>query len=126
MLRSQSDCKRISSVKNLVRCYYKTDFLLHMHPGQSRPHRPDMLRLKKNLAVVFSCERFHQCIYGKTVEVHSDYKPLENIFQESLGDGPTRLQRMPLQLQKHNINHAYKRGKLLQVAGSRLIKSAFS
>jgi hypothetical protein len=40
---------------------------------------------KELLAVVFACERFHQYIYGKTVEVHSDHKPLENILKKPLG-----------------------------------------
>ena len=71
---------------------------------------------KELLAVVFACERFHQYIYGKTVEVHSDHKPLENILKKPLGAAPARLQRMLLRLQKYDINLIYKPGKLLKVA----------
>ena len=71
---------------------------------------------KELLAVVFACERFHQYIYGKTVEVHSDHKPLENILKKPLGAAPARLQRMLLRLQKYDINLIYKQGKLLKVA----------
>ncbi|CAB4028475.1 Hypothetical predicted protein [Paramuricea clavata] len=71
---------------------------------------------KELLAVVFACEMFHQYIYGKTVEVHSDHKPLENILKKPLGAAPARLQRMLLRLQKYDINLIYKPGKLLKVA----------
>ena len=71
---------------------------------------------KELLAVVFACERFHQYIYGKTVEVHSDHKPLENILKKPLAATPARLQRMLLRLQKYDINLSYKQGKLLKVA----------
>ncbi|XP_028416269.1 uncharacterized protein K02A2.6-like [Dendronephthya gigantea] len=71
---------------------------------------------KELLAVVFACERFHQYIYGKTVEVHSDHKPLESILKKPLGAAPARLQRMLLRLQKYDINLIYKQGKLLKVA----------
>ena len=71
---------------------------------------------KELLAVVFACERFHQYIYGKTVEVHSDHKPLENILKKPLSAAPDRLQRMLLHLQKYDINLIYKQGKLLKVA----------
>ena len=71
---------------------------------------------KELLAVVFACERFHQYIYGKTVEVHSDHKQLENILKKPLAATPARLQRMLLRLQKYDINLSYKQGKLLKVA----------
>ena len=35
---------------------------------------------KETLAIVFGCERFHQYLYGKEVEIESDHKPLEAIF----------------------------------------------
>ncbi len=42
--------------------------------------------------IVFACEKFHQFIYGKHVEVETDHKPLVNIFKETLNDCPMRLQ----------------------------------
>lgn len=71
---------------------------------------------KELLAVVFACERFHQYIYGKTVEVHSDHKPLESILKKPLAKAPARLQRMLLRLQRYDINLIYKQGKSLKVA----------
>ena len=48
------------------------------------------------LAVVFGCERFHQYIYGKKVQIESDHKPLESIMKKALQNTPPRLQRMLL------------------------------
>ena len=55
------------------------------------------------LAVVFGCERFHQYIYGKKVQIESDHKPLESIMKKALQNTPPRLQRMLLTLQKYDI-----------------------
>ena len=71
---------------------------------------------KELLAVVFACERFHQCIYGKTVEVDYDHKPLESILRNSLTKAPARLHRMLLRLQRYDLNLIYKQGKHLKVA----------
>ena len=40
--------------------------------------------------IVFGCEKFHQFIYGKHVEVETDQKPLVNIFKKTLNDCPMR------------------------------------
>ncbi|KAJ8349864.1 hypothetical protein SKAU_G00249940 [Synaphobranchus kaupii] len=58
---------------------------------------------KELLAIVFSAKIFNQYIYGKTVTVQSDHKPLEIIVQKQLSKAPARLQRMPLQVQRHGI-----------------------
>lgn len=29
---------------------------------------------KELLAIVYGCEKFHQCVYGKTIRVESDHK----------------------------------------------------
>ena len=74
-------------------------------------------QIEKELsAVVFASERFHQYIYGKTVEVQSDHKQLENIPRNSLAKAPARLQKMLLRLQSCDINLIYKQGKHLKVA----------
>ena len=54
---------------------------------------------KELLAIVFACERFHQYVYGRTVAIESDHKPLESIFRKPLHESPLRLQRMILKLQ---------------------------
>ena len=63
------------------------------------------------LAVVFGLEKFHTYIYGSTVTVYTDHKPLENIKLKELTQAPPRLQRMLLRIQPYDINLTYKRGK---------------
>ena len=35
---------------------------------------------KEMLAICFACQKFHQYIYGKSIDVHSDHRPLESIL----------------------------------------------
>ena len=66
---------------------------------------------KECLAIVFSCERFNQYIFGReSISVQSDYKPLEAIFTKPLKAAPKRLQGMLLRLQKFNLKVGYKKG----------------
>ena len=53
---------------------------------------------KEMLAITFACERFHQFIYGQSIQVETDHKPLEAIFKKSLSDCPIRIQRLMLRL----------------------------
>lgn len=62
---------------------------------------------KECLAILFGMEKFHQYTYGRTVEVHSDHKPLETIVRKPLLNAPKRLQRMLLRLQRYDINVVY-------------------
>ena len=71
---------------------------------------------KELLAIVFACEKFHQFIYGKQVDVETDHKPLVNIFKKSLNDCPMRLQRMLLRLQQYDLRMIYAKGTKLNVA----------
>ena len=41
---------------------------------------------RESLAVEFACGRFHQYIFGQTVEVESDSKPLVAIFSKALNE----------------------------------------
>lgn len=43
---------------------------------------------KELFAIVFGCERFHQYVYGRTVEVESDHKPLESILKKPIVNAP--------------------------------------
>lgn len=67
-------------------------------------------------AVVFGCQKFHQYIYGRTVTVESDHKPLESIFRKPLLSAPMRLQRLLLAVQKYDFKNEYKPGKLMFAA----------
>ena len=72
---------------------------------------------KELLAIVFSCERFDDYIYGRTnVHVETDHKPLESIFKREIHSTPKRLQRMRLCLQKYTLDVSYKKGAEMYLA----------
>ena len=48
------------------------------------------------LAVVFACRKFHQYIYGRSVTVETDHKPLQAISTKPLSQVPLRRQKMIL------------------------------
>ncbi len=68
------------------------------------------------LAIVYGCEKFSQYLYGKTVRVQSDHKPLETVFKKPLQKAPPRLQRMLMKLQPYDLQVSYKPGKELKIA----------
>ena len=71
---------------------------------------------KELLGIVHGCTRFDQYVYGRSITVQTDHKPLETIFKKSLLSAPKRLQRMLLQLQRYSLNIVYKPGKELFIA----------
>jgi hypothetical protein len=72
---------------------------------------------KEMLAIVHSCTKFDQYIYGRLeVKVQSDHKPLETIFKKPIASSPKRLQRMLLFLQKYSLKVEYKKGKHMYIA----------
>ena len=71
---------------------------------------------KELLAVVYALEKFNQYVYGKTVQVESDHKPLESITKKSLCQASPRLQRILLRLQKYDVILNYKSGKEMMIA----------
>ena len=71
---------------------------------------------KEALAIAFGCIKFDHYIYGKTVLVESDHKPLETIFKKSINECPARLQRIRLKLQRYDLLIKYKPGKELLLA----------
>ena len=50
------------------------------------------------------------------MQIESDHKPLESIFQKPLYQSPLRLQRMLLKLQKYDLKMTCKKGTQLYVA----------
>ena len=67
---------------------------------------------KELLTIVFACERFEPCVYGRhIVHVETDHKPLEPIFVKELNAAPKRLQRMLLRLQKYSLCSVQKRAR---------------
>jgi hypothetical protein len=71
---------------------------------------------KELYAIVFGCEKYHEYIYGKTVRVETDHKPLESIVKKPLASAPPRLQRMLLRLQKYDLRVIHVPGKNIPVA----------
>ena len=55
---------------------------------------------KEMLRIVFGCTKFHDLIFGKTVTVETDHKPIEAIYKKPLYLAPVRLQRMIMKLQR--------------------------
>lgn len=71
---------------------------------------------KETLGAVYGCEKFHEYVYGRTVTLETDHKPLIAISQKPLGDAPPRIQRLMLRLQKYDVDFEFKPGKHLVVA----------
>lgn len=101
--------------------------LLQLHENQWKPvsyaSRPMLdaetryAQIEKELlAITFACERFHQFIFGVTIEVETDHKPLIPLFSKSLVDCPIRIQRMMLRMQRYDCRVTYVPGKSLVVA----------
>ena len=72
---------------------------------------------KECLAIVFSCERFEQYIFGRTkITVQTDHKPLLPILKKPIHSAPKRLQRMLLRLQKYELELVHVPGKQMLIA----------
>ena len=71
---------------------------------------------KELLAIVFACERFDQYVYGRSIIVESDHKPLEQIWSKPFHEIPKRPQRMCLRLQKCDVKITYRQGSQLVIA----------
>ena len=55
------------------------------------------------LVVVFTCCKFHQYIYGRSVLVETDHKPLQAISTKPLSQVPLRLQKMILNVRGYDV-----------------------
>ena len=59
------------------------------------------------LAVVFACRKFHQYIYGRSVVIETDHKPLQAISSKPLSQVPLRLQKMILNVRVYDVAIRY-------------------
>lgn len=75
------------------------------------------------LAVLFACEKLHSYVFGCTVTIHTDHKPLESIFQKPISLAPARLQRMLIRLRMYDLRVKYVGAKSVLLADtlSRLV-----
>ena len=71
---------------------------------------------REMLGIVFGLERFHQYVYGRHVEVHTDHKPLESIYTKHLFAAPPRLARMLLRIQQYDVSIKYVPGSDVKLA----------
>ena len=71
---------------------------------------------KEMLSIVFSCDKFHQYVYGRDFNVYNDHMPLKSIFKKDLKSAPARLQRFLMRLHKYNFTMHYIPGSKLIVA----------
>ncbi|XP_063366408.1 uncharacterized protein K02A2.6-like [Cydia amplana] len=67
-------------------------------------------------AILFGCKKFHQYIYGKTIQVETDHQPLVTLFKKPLSDVPARLQRMMITLQAYDLRVSYTKGTEMYVS----------
>jgi hypothetical protein len=65
---------------------------------------------------MFACERFNQYVYGSSVTVESDHKPLEQIGTKPFHKILKRLQHMYQCLQKYDVKITYRKGSQLAIA----------
>ena len=65
---------------------------------------------KEALALVWSVEKFHMYLYGKSFELVTDHRPLEVIFLTT-SNPCARIQRWVLRLQSYEYTVIYKPGK---------------
>ncbi|XP_055890819.1 uncharacterized protein K02A2.6-like [Biomphalaria glabrata] len=71
---------------------------------------------KEMLAIVFAAEHFHHYIFGRTVIVQSDHKPLQTIVTKPLHKISPRLQLMMLRLLRYQLTVTYTPGSKMQIA----------
>jgi len=71
---------------------------------------------KELLAIVFAMERFHTYVFGSSIKIETDHKPLLTIVKKALTSAPKRLQRMLLRLQNYDFELIYRPGTQLVLA----------
>lgn len=84
-------------------------------PRTLTPTERRYTQIEELLAVVFTCYRFYDYIYGKPVVIETDHQPLVTIQNKPFHTVPARLQHMMLRLQKFNLTLVYKKDKDLYV-----------
>ena len=71
---------------------------------------------KELLAAQFGRNRFRQYVYGQSVVVETDHKPLVGLLSKPIASSSLRIQRMRLQLQRFDYALICKPGKELHIA----------
>ncbi|CAC5370732.1 unnamed protein product [Mytilus coruscus] len=71
---------------------------------------------KETLAIVYGCNKFHEYVYGRRVQIETDHKPLQSIFLKPLHQTPPRLQRLLIALEQYDLKVDYRPGKEMYLA----------
>lgn len=71
---------------------------------------------KEALAILFGCERYHQYVFGRVINIETDHKPLISIFKKPLDKMSPRIQRIRIRLLNYDFNLYYTPGSELLVA----------
>lgn len=71
---------------------------------------------KELLGIIFAFEKFHYLVYGRSVLVQTDHKPLISIFSKNLDKVTSRLQRMLLKMQKYTVTVEFIPGSQMYIA----------
>lgn len=67
-------------------------------------------------AIRFALKKFHDYVWGKTIIVESDHKPLESIFKKNIVSAPPRLKRILHDVKPYDPEIVYKRGIDIPIA----------
>ncbi|XP_044757048.1 uncharacterized protein K02A2.6-like [Coccinella septempunctata] len=67
-------------------------------------------------SIVFAVEKFNYFVYGRQVRIHTDQKPLVNIFRKDINKVSSRLQRLLYRLMKYDSKVEYLPGKQMFIA----------
>lgn len=73
------------------------------------------------LTTQFPCERFHKYIYGKSVQIQTDYKSLATIFQKAMNDYLPWLQCIWLRVQRYDLQISHVPGKSMHAVDALLL-----
>lgn len=68
------------------------------------------------LAITYAVERFNDYTFGRKTTVYTDHKPLMSIVKKPLHVVPCRLQRIPIRLQKYDLDIVYQPGTQMYIA----------
>lgn len=89
---------------------------MHMHQEVYHKVKRNAQIEKELMAFVFAAEKFHQFVYGREVDVHTDHKPLEAITRKDIDKVSARMQRMLIKLLRYRLNVQYVPGNQLKIA----------
>ena len=71
---------------------------------------------KETVAIMYGCQKFHQYVYGRRIQIETDHKPRQSIFRKLLLKIQALLQKLVIFLQRYDLDVSDKPGSTLVVA----------